>query len=887
MPLDKLTGLYPVLKIFRAIGTNKAIAWSDQIMNATAGTASGDSVLEAIAAKLDDGNLLSVSSNTPVPDGDSPPFHYRIDERNLRIKRRTGVGTQEDPYQYSWLGPFDLGDDQADLIYSTEDNPSEPVLTWNHETETLNFTGNTWNRNRASAKWQRIVILPSDSNTISLSHNIRVGDPTAEDISYTPPSGNGNIPSSVDNVKEGLDVFHNFTATTTAPTQTGGTALIQSQEFDNISGLLSSTNPPNNRIIQNFSINSNLRNYRTNFNAPLFIEANATIELQQAARANENLRLRFAILTSGGSATIAETETINADIDNAVIRTIRIAGNLPSSITTGGTLEVSVVSSGGATGGVTRFRLEIRPDLKSDEVVLNNHQRLGPNFETSSIETLNNALEQASNWPIQPESYYQISWPVAPNGIDSTGTAIRRTLTIPRNLRTAMDYDGFTAVGYITLTTSYITGSRTDSGVDSVTFDINIYTDVSGAAIYTDADIVQTAAAENRVIRVQLPDAATVVHIDITSDASQFDAKLLVANSEAIIGKGIDASGFTGNLDDSDTDTQALAQKVNDLVVSGAPPAVDVSVTNTQFSNPHNFGGGLRQIVPQSIRNVVPGLVNDPTNVQQAFVKTDYMLQLAYNPFEYSQDLNVGSPTFSNDFTVNTSNPNQNSDDIDVPNAVVNLDGGNLLVRVQFRVSAISNFTGTIEFIENDSNTRISGTVVHNITATAAGNYVNIDQTITDTNIEDPFRVRISRTAGTGSITLTDGIVLVTEEPAATGMTGGQSVTYNEVIIWVAGGTTTARLTNSNVQTLLAGNTWGQYQWLHFNFDNGTNDGMLFPMVVLASQFRASQNYGTFIFSDLFGYNVIPHGSGDNQFRFIWNGAGTKGLRRILGVSYS
>ena len=110
---------------------------------------------------------------------------------------------------------------------------------------------------------------------------------------------------------------------------------------------------------------------------------------------------------------------------------------------------------------------------------------------------------------------------------------------------------------------------------------------------------------------------------------------------------------------------------------------------------------------------------------------------------------------------------------------------------------------------------------------------------------------------------------------------------WNEVIIWTAGLTTTARLTNSNVQTLLAGNTWARYHWLHFNFDNGTNDGMLFPMVVLASQFRGSANYGTFTFSDLFGYNVIPHGSGDNQFRFIWNGAGTKGLRRIMGVSIS
>ena len=60
---------------------------------------------------------------------------------------------------------------------------------------------------------------------------------------------------------------------------------------------------------------------------------------------------------------------------------------------------------------------------------------------------------------------------------------------------------------------------------------------------------------------------------------------------------------------------------------------------------------------------------------------------------------------------------------------------------------------------------------------------------------------------------------------------------------------------------------------------------LLFPMTVLASQFRASASlWKHFTFSDQYGYNVQPHGSGDNQFRFIWNGGGTKGLRRILGV---
>ena len=160
-------------------------------------------------------------------------------------------------------------------------------------------------------------------------------------------------------------------------------------------------------------------------------------------------------------------------------------------------------------------------------------------------------------------------------------------------------------------------------------------------------------------------------------------------------------------------------------------------------------------------------------------------------------------------------------------------------------------------------------------------------QRIAAADVPDTFRIRIEGTStNTATATFNSGHVQVrVADGDAMAMAGGQASDWIETIIWTAGLTTTARLTNNSVQTLLAGHSFGQYDFLQFNFDNGNSDGQLFPMTVLSSQFRASANYGTFMFSDMYGYNVQPHGSGDNQFRFIWNGGGTKGLRRILGVS--
>ena len=85
-------------------------------------------------------------------------------------------------------------------------------------------------------------------------------------------------------------------------------------------------------------------------------------------------------------------------------------------------------------------------------------------------------------------------------------------------------------------------------------------------------------------------------------------------------------------------------------------------MTSTQFSDPNNFIGGLRE------RTGISGVPDDPANVQEALVKADYLLQEAYNPFQETQllDHEVNSAA-TGTFTVNTTNQTLYSNDIDVP----------------------------------------------------------------------------------------------------------------------------------------------------------------------------------------------------------------------------
>ena len=921
MPINRSRLLYPIAKIFSAVGNNRAIAWADQIMDAVVGTATGPSVYETLQEKLGADGVLSSGTadpifatedalffynstsrtlfvrtathyepliveedivdhgtTTPVPDEDTAWIVLRTDTpKRFFLKERTG---SPGSYSYSLQGPFFAGSYQIRIILSAQDSPATPTPAWNWENANFNISGGDWAQNTPNPKWFRIVECPNDTNTVRMTPNIRVGDPTAGDISYTRPNRDGNLPASVDDVQKLGDAFHDYTPPTQTPME--DESLVQTEEYDSNPGSLIGQG---SNVSQDFTIKRSLRNYRANFSAPIFAEAHATVELQQSASLNaETLELQFAITDNTGTATtIAQTVTLTASTSNVLRRTIRISGNLPSTVTADGKLEVRTVSAGGAIGGVDRFRLELRSDLKSDEVVLNNHAQLGSNFDTSTIFTLNNALEQASLWPIQPLSVTRLSWPGGANGIDSDGMEVRRSFTLPRNLRTAMQYDGFTAYARIPLTTNYISGSRTDRGVDTVTLDINIFLNTSGTAILTRANIVQNATPTERIYEIQLPDDTTDIHVTVTSHASQMDAKLLITNSEIVIGQGIDASGFNRNLSDSIVSPQSLGTAVDRLNIASTGPAAQITLDNTQFDDPLHHPGGIAENLGYT------GVPINPANVQAGFEKADVLFQDLDNPFISNQSLDFGG-TFTNNGTVSSSTPLL-SNPIDIPQELRDL-GVDVTIRMRIRIDSIdSNFRGNFRLV-NDANTSTYGDPETanggGVGARSAGTFVTFQRTIAASQVPSTFRLRYTRTSSAGSAEINRSVAYMLDRPGTPTGQMGQAAQRTSVIIWRAGLTSTSRLVEPSavtLHTLLGSNQWNQYTDLELHFDTSSAVGIGTAVRVDRAWFVSLGSTGYVYTTDDDAVLVTPVGT--NQFRFQWNPHRGVGFREILGINYS
>ena len=231
--IDKQTLLRGTNKTQRASGTNKALAWLDQIMAETAGTVSGEDALSVLNRKTEysDDNIIGHGPTTPPATDSAPWIYFRTDNpKHFFLKERTG---SPGSYTYFWLGPFFVGDYQIRIIYSAADTPATPTIGWNALNQNFNISGGDWAVDTPAAKWFRIVGLPADSNTEQLSPLIRIGDPNAEQVSYTPPSTEGNIPGSVDNVEEALNIFHNATlgGGTTPPPTPAADSWIQVEEY--------------------------------------------------------------------------------------------------------------------------------------------------------------------------------------------------------------------------------------------------------------------------------------------------------------------------------------------------------------------------------------------------------------------------------------------------------------------------------------------------------------------------------------------------------------------------------------------------------------------------------------------------------------------------------
>ena len=582
--ITKQTGLYAARKSFRAIGTNKAMAWLDQLMAETAGTASGEDALTVLNRKMEEGTIIGHGTNL-IPATETAPWIYlRTDEHNFYLKERTGAPGS---YTYFWQGPFFIGSYESRIIYSTHVSPSAPVIAWNAANANFNITGGDWALDLVHPKWFRIVLLPRNSNTPQISPLIRVGDPTAEDISYTPPSTTGNLASSVDNLKEVADAFHNATLggsttspppPTTTPTTEG---LFQSEETTSPTY---SSNPPalsgvGSTATFNFNIDQDLRDFSSNYNEDIFIEANAKITLQTGFGATGNYT--FDIRTGAGNTfTHAIAGAISIErINPAISGYVRVAGNIPRGITS---IQLRVTVAPGSNtaivAGVDNFRAELRPDINADEVLINQGD-LGNNITDSSPNTLSSFISQVDELPIQPSDFEDIDWPPAPDGIDDNGSEVTRRIGIHRNIQNFMRRPNHTYIAKVTYKSALIAGSPTD-GRTSINFTHNIYVEDAGG---TNRRVIsgisytgQTTTAITRNVVIDLPDTTTTIEVSFANQNVQADARLLITDYdldivEKVTGAdvSIDSSGFNGNLATTDDNAQKVAQKLDDLSISG------------------------------------------------------------------------------------------------------------------------------------------------------------------------------------------------------------------------------------------------------------------------------------------------------------------------------
>ena len=283
----------PVRHPLRAAGTNEAIGWLEQVLTSAVGTISGEDAQAALDRKIEPSNLIGFGLQTPVASDTSPWIFFRNDNpKHFFLKEQDGS-------TYSWLGPFFQGDYQTRIIYSASTTePNNPAITWNYENQTFNIDnsgGSDWAVDTPNPNWFRIVSLPSDSNTEKTTPNIRIGNPTATDIPYS-PSGTGNIPSSVNNVDEALDAFDSATlggggSLTQQPSDwaatSGPTRILNKPPVPQVEETINATYNPGPTLSGigsyatfNFNIDQDLRDFSDTYGENLFVEANAKVTIQ-------------------------------------------------------------------------------------------------------------------------------------------------------------------------------------------------------------------------------------------------------------------------------------------------------------------------------------------------------------------------------------------------------------------------------------------------------------------------------------------------------------------------------------------------------------------------------------------------------------------------------
>ena len=850
--------------LFPLLG-GRSLTWLGYIRVGAEGDSSAEDALTILNQKFDDGNFISSSANLPVADADQAALHYRTDENALYIKRRTG---SPGSYSYEWIGPIDRGDYQLRLIYHTSTASTAPAygITWNWQNETFNVTSGGWTLNEAGARWMRIVALPSNSNTASVSPGLRVGEITASDVSLTNPDGNGNLPTSISDVQElanWLDDDATFgsggggggggtgtddqTAAEVPTTTTNFNQNLSSADrnvqlaldtIDNIDipllqvdeyGHSDTTYSDTVRFLEtvgsfgfiNIAVDQDLQTHRDTLGDTLYFESLLTFRVQRTTAGTlDTIRIR-AELADRGTNTIAprvvsvpsNTVSITESNTTTVDGSVRIAGPLPRTLNEARLQFVVEDNPSGspAEAFVQTVRMEIKTEINSDEVIMN-PDSLGNNIMTgTTLVNLNDFASQVDELPIQPGDYEDVDWP-ARIDIGGADSQKQRDIPIAQRIRDFNARAERQFIARISYRINYVAGTRTGAITDRVDYVHEIRSDADNyAAVITQWQTTQDATPTDVFFEVPIPAAATQLRVTYERQRNQANmrvdqqgARINVANYQLEYLEGIDSSGFTtaGRILNN---TARSLQSLANLVYAHVPitTATGIAVDSNQFIDPNRGRGGLRDdLVPQGVT------VTTPTNVQEAFNKADGIFRLLDNPF-IANDMLTRSGG-NHDFTVNSATAVR-SEAVTIPQDLRDL-GVDVTLRLKIRVNTISStFDGNVSFVASTTPfTILDGTQTHRVRNQGAsdtfdpGDFLIFQETVSAAQVPETFSVQFARDSSAGSANFHRGTAYMLDASGgASGGVGGGSGTGWE-IIWQAGPGNSDRVTGvgSTVYTL-------------------------------------------------------------------------------------
>ena len=857
--INPVTPANPIYNTLQVLGSNKALAWLDQIMAAQTGTASGEDALAVLNRKMEATGILASGTSLPIHGTNSPLFFYKIDDDTLHIKGATSYSSLADDTGFA--DNVIIGVGTTTPAWNAAHSAAVPLIFYNTTTAEL------WLK--ATGRYVQVTS-------------------TAGDVGYNPPSGSNILRSSVDTVEDALNDLEQYLRNN--PPGSGGGGM--GTDDQTASEVNTNTSQFNNNLsssdttvqaaldtIDNLNIGSGggtddqtaseVNTNTANFNNNL---SSADTTVQAALDTLDNLSVGAGGGTDDQTATEVPTSTANFNqnlsttdtnvqraldtIDNLDIppyydETFSHTSNLLNTVGSHYTQSFTIPQK------LRDFRDRFAQDLY---LIADSHIEISP--------TVGNPQTVTYVFEILDSTGNALADPITSGSVDITNSGQRSNVRRDIRLNAVLPRD-FNGGRLNTRVTNVVGNTAAISGVDFQR--IQVYVDPSAIDPSDfDGNLSQTDNTTQKV--AQKFDDFTGANLSITS------------------------SGFNGNLATTDDTAQKVAQALDDLVLPSVPApqnAAGVPISSTPrnaFSDPNNFPGGIRGV---TLTDTEPYELN-PNDVRAALRSTDARLQDLYNPFEKNQVLDHGVGA-SSDFVINSateviSNP------ITIPQELRDLST-DVDIRLRMRISAIgTGWVGDLQLVHKDYDhltTPITTTYGDPESVTrstkSAGDYVTFERTIQASMVPDQFKVKFRRTGGTTSATFHRGVTWVFDSlGGSAGGAGGQASGYRTTIIWLAGASIYDRLTTASEttnHTLMAGHNFSDYDELVFVYDGGA--GSTQPLMQVRSDTNLFQAFGAAGFLDIKGnWWLMVSRQDDRTFRFRWR-APSNGLRRIIGINTS